>query len=290
VHVKLVALLILFAMLATACAQATPGAKPAAPPAAVPAPAATSAPARAASAPGAGAQVVANSPALESKADSAAPDRMIIRTGKVNLTVGDVQASVDQTTSLATRLGGFVASSSVRERDGQPSATLSLRVPGARFDDAIRELRGLAIKVDEESSTGQDVTEEFADLGAQLRNQEAAEVQYLELLKRAQSVEDVLKVQQRLTEVRGQIERLKGRMQVLQRRTDLSQIDVTLTASTAEFQPFRHVREAFMSSLRGIEAAIGAVVATWWVLVLVGVGLWALRRRGRRSAPAAPAA
>ena len=282
-HAKLVALLILVTMLGTACAQATPMTQPTAAPAAAPAP-------RASVAQGGAAQSVANGPALESKADTAAPERMIIRTGKVGLTVGDVQASVDQTTALATRLGGFVASSSVRDRDGQPSATLSLRVPGARFGDAIRELRGLAIKVDEESSTGQDVTEEFSDLGAQLRNQEAAEVQYLELLKRAQSVEDVLKVQQRLTEVRGQIERLKGRMQVLQRRTDMSQIDVTLTASTAEFQPLRHVRAAFMGSLRGIEAAIGAVVATWWVLALVGVGLWALRRRGRRTAPATPTA
>jgi hypothetical protein len=176
----------------------------------------------------------------------------------------------------------------VRESESRQTATLALRVPGGRYDDAVDELRRLAVRVDEESSTGQDVTEEFADLGAQLRNQEAAEVQYLELLKRAQSVDDVLKVQTRLTEVRTQIERLKGRQLLLQRRAEMAQIELTLVVELASFQPLRHIAASFAASLRTLEVAIGAIVATWWVLLLLGAGIWLLRRRGARVSPPIP--
>jgi hypothetical protein len=211
---------------------------------------------------------------------------MIVRSGKLGLTVADMQAGLEGATALARRLDGYVASTSVRENDGRQTATLALRVPGGRYDEAVDQLRRLAVRVDEESSTGQDVTEEFADLGAQLRNQEAAEVQYLELLKRAQSVEDVLKVQGRLTEVRTQIERLKGRMLLLQRRAELAQIEVTLVVESAGFQPLRHIAASFATSLRALELAVGALVAAWWVLLLLGAALWLLRRRGTRPAPA----
>jgi hypothetical protein len=227
----------------------------------------------------------ATKPAAPQEAGSA-PERMIIRSGKLSMTVADVSAGVESATVLARRLDGYVASTSLRENDGQQTATLSLRVPGPRYDEALGELRRLALRVDEESGSGQDVTEEFADLGAQLRNQEAAEAQYLELLKKAQSVEDVLKVQQRLTEVRTQIERLKGRMQLLQRRTDLAQIEVTLAAGSSLFQPLRHVAASFAASLRALEVAIGVLVASWWVLLLAGAAIWLLRRRGARPAPA----
>ena len=171
----------------------------------------------------------------EAQDAAAAPERMIVRSGRLGLRVANMAAGLEGVTALVRRLDGYVASTSVRESDNRQTATLALRVPGGRYDDAVDELRRLAVHVDEESSTGQDVTEEFADLGAQLRNQEAAEVQYLELLKRAQSVEDVLKVQARLTEVRTQIERLKGRQLLLQRRAEMAKIELTLVVESAVF-------------------------------------------------------
>src|SRR5688572_1348292 len=140
------------------------------------------------------------------------PERMIVRNGRIELTVGDVPAAVESIGAVAGQVGGVVLTSNVREQDGQPFATLALRVPSARYDEAMRELRRLAVKVGAESSEAEDVTEEFADLALQVRNLEATEAQYLELLKRATAVQEILDVQQRLGEVRTQIERLKGRM------------------------------------------------------------------------------
>lgn len=220
----------------------------------------------------------------------APPERMIVRNGRIELTVAEVPSSVDAVTTLAGQLGGIVLNSEVHEQDGQPFATLGLRVPSNRYDEAMRELRRMAIKVDSESTNAQDVTEEFADLGLQVRNLEATEAQYLELLKRAQSVEDILRIQQRLGEVRTQIERLRGRMNALQQRTDFSQIGVTLRANTIGFRPFRYVRESWETSLRGLEGAIALLVAGWWVWLLIAVFIiWARRRRGPPRAPRQPA-
>ena len=218
------------------------------------------------------------------------PERMIVRNGRIELTVAEVPRTVEAVNALAGRLGGVLLTSEMRERDGEPYATLSMRVPSTRYDEAMDELRRLAVKVDAENSNAQDVTEEFADLGLQVRNLEATETQYLELLKRAQSVEDVLRVQQRLGEVRTQIERLRGRMNALQRRSDLSQIDVTLRANTVGFRPLRYARASWETSLRALEAAIGVAVAGWWLwLLIAAVVLWA-RRRGPRPAPPPPPA
>ena len=218
------------------------------------------------------------------------PERMIVRNGRIELTVGEVTGTVEAVNTLAAQLGGVVLTSELRERDGQPHASLSLRVPSDRYDEAMRGLRQLAVKVDAESSNAQDVTEEFADLALQVRNLEATETQYLELLKRAQSVEDVLRVQQRLGEVRTQIERLRGRMNALQRRSDFSQIDVTLRADTVGFRPLRYARESWEISLRSLEAVVGVVVAGWWLWLLIAAFvLWARRRRGPRPASSPPA-
>lgn len=266
-------LLVALLMLVVACGQAgAPGSGgPAASPAQPPAP--------------------REATGAEAPAAQPLPERMIVRNGRIELTVDHVPGTLETVTALAGRLGGVVLTSEVRERDGQPFATLSLRVPSARYDEAMSELRRLAVKVDAENSNAQDVTEEFADLGLQVRNLEATETQYLELLKRAQSVEDVLRVQQRLGEVRTQIERLKGRMNALQRRSDFSQIDVTLRADTIGFRPLRYARASWETSLRALEAAIALAVAGWWLwLLIAALVLWTRRRRGPRPSSAPPPA
>lgn len=217
--------------------------------------------------------------------------RMIARTATLELTVGQIVPAVEAATAMTERMGGFVSSTNIRdEDDGRRVATLSLRVPAERYDEALAELRALAIEVDVERGTAQDVTEEYADLDARLRNLEATEQQYLTLLSRAESVEDVLAVQEQLTEVRTRIDQLKGRIELLQRRVTMSQIDVTMQAESATFQPFRYARTAWANSLRGIELAVGFLISTWWLWLVIGFVWWLARaiRRRRRQRPVAP--
>ena len=195
------------------------------------------------------------------------PDRMIVRQGSLNLVVADLAKALEGAARIAQEREGYVVSSS---QQGEEGASITLRVPVGRFDDALKALKALAVRVLGEQTTSQDVTEEYVDLQASLRNWEAAEAQYLELIKRAQKVEEVLQVQRELTNVRGQIERIKGRMQYLERTSALASIDV-------HFQPAKSpvpvVRPGWSpgETLRGALRSLAALAQN-----LAGAAIWAL--------------
>ena len=175
-------------------------------------------------------------------------DRMIVRTGNMALVVEDVPSIIDRITRLTQDFGGYVVSSNVWEEgtsssvvksgypvvvtDGQEwkrfAGTISIRVPSERYEDAMRALRGLAVKVTSENSSSKDVTEEYVDLKAKLQNLEATEAQLLKLMQKAEKVEDILNVQRELSRVRGEIEQTKARMIYLERTSSTSLISVQL--------------------------------------------------------------
>ncbi|HJX13764.1 MAG TPA: DUF4349 domain-containing protein, partial [Dehalococcoidales bacterium] len=173
-------------------------------------------------------------------------DRMIIRTGDMSLVVTDVAAAIEQITRLAASYNGFVVSSNTWQERERMMGNISIRVDASSFDDAIRALRGLGVEVRQESTSGQDVTEEYVDLSSRLKNLEAAEAQLLKLMEQAGKVSDILEVQRELVKTRGEIEQTRGRMQYLEQSSSMSFIQVRLEQSklTVEFSAdSRNVKE-----------------------------------------------
>jgi len=181
---------------------------------------------------------VASSPGTAYDSSGSVPaERMVIRSAYLALVVEDVSASMIQITNLASAFGGFVVNSDIREEQNRLFANISFRVDSARFNEALQALRDLAADVRSESTSGQDVTEEYVDLGSSLRNLEASEAQLLELLKKAGKVDEILEVQRELVKTRGEIEQTKGRLQYLEQSSDLAYINASLEQSrlTVEF-------------------------------------------------------
>ena len=214
-------------------------------------------------------------------------ERKIVKTGHITLEVEDIGEAMDKVAEVADELGGYVVSSHKYEREKGTSGSISIRVPANRFDEAFDRLRGLAINVPDESTTSKDVTEEYIDLEARLHNLEATEAQYLMLLEKAETVEEMLKVQQALSNVRGQIEQIEGRMKYLERTSDMSLIEVTLKETKGLAEPWS-ASDALKSAVRGLTTfgrglATGLIwlgVFCWiWIPILV---FW-LRRRRRRK-------
>ena len=174
-------------------------------------------------------------------------DRKIVRDATISLGVEDVGAAVQSVESIALGAGGFVSSSSVfieeppeprpvPEEESEPpertqTASVTIRVPAAAYPSVISQLRGIAKEVVAESSQASDVSEEYADLQARLRNLEATEARYLDLLARADTISDILMLQDRLNSVRLEIETTQGRINLLNNLTDLATI-------TAQLRPF----------------------------------------------------
>jgi len=237
---------------------------------------------------------MATSEAGYGPADSGSPsDRKIVRTGSMTMEVADIGKAQSAISDVATGMNGFVVSSSLNAGDDQPSGYISIRVPVDQFNNAMAKLRALAVKVVSENSNAQDVTEQYSDLQAQLRNEEATEAQYLELLKKAEKVEDILAVQRELSNVRGNIERLKGRIQYLDRTSDMSLIEVTLNKARPIGESTWDVGGIFKSAVDGLitfgKVLLGLLIwllvfSPLWIIIIVVI--WLVRRNRRKAKPA----
>ncbi|HUF02657.1 MAG TPA: DUF4349 domain-containing protein [Aridibacter sp.] len=169
----------------------------------------------------------------ETRAERASPvKRKIIRNGKLTLQSPEPFEAQIKITSIAESRGGFVVtsrrSSADRLAGEKESVEMTIRVPANNFEQAVSEIRKTADRVVVEEITGEDVTEEFVDLEARLRTERALEAQFLEIMKRASTVEDALKVQNDLSRVRGEIERIEGRIRFLENQSALSTIAIVI--------------------------------------------------------------
>ena len=178
----------------------------------------------------------ANAPSgLASSDDGSLADanqsRLIVRTADLTIEVADVPQSLDAIAALAGEFDGWVLTT---QRSALHQGYISIRVPSIRLDDAILRLREMAVEVKAESSSARDVTEEFVDIQARVRNLEATEAKLLTLLERPGEIKDVLEVQREITGVREEIERLIARSNYLQQTAAFSLVNVNLQATPGE--------------------------------------------------------
>lgn len=149
---------------------------------------------------------------------------------QVEVAQGEFNDKYSQISAIAAKYGGYVVSGDTRSSgDELKRGSITIRVASGNdnFTKAQADLEGLG-NVTSKKVSGQDVTEEYVDLQSRLRNAEAQETQMLELMKRAQTIEEILTVQSRLAEIQSQIEQIKGRMKYTESRTDFATITVDL--------------------------------------------------------------
>ena len=277
---------------------------------------------------GGAAEMAQEAPAAESAADTVAQadgggteggallGRKIIARATVELIVADAQQTVDAITGLMGQVGGYISNANLYRgyyNDSQLlQGTLTLRVPAERLEETMAALEALAVDVGTRTINREDVTDQYTDLDAQLRNLEATENELREMLAEVRArpnakPEDILAVHQRLTDIRGQIEQVQGTKNMLDNLIGLSTIDVTLTPDAAA-QPVveqgwrpaveaRNALRALVSSLQVL--GTGAI---WFVISFLPVALLLLlpfvvlalivrailrRRRAQRAAEGA---
>jgi hypothetical protein len=203
-------------------------------------------------------------------------ERMIVRNGDISLVVDDVTQAMQAITQLATGYDGYVVSSSVNGEEDDMRGWIAIRVPDDKFEPALAKIRGLAVRVESESTNSQDVTEEYIDLEARLANAEATEQEFLVLLDKATDVEDILKIYDSLSRVRQEIEQIKGRMQYLERTSSMSLISVYLRPEFTDKPPVPpgwNALQIFKSAARGL-VITGQVLGTIAIWLLIFIPIW----------------
>jgi len=165
-----------------------------------------------------------------------AADRKIIRNADITMEVESTTDAQHQVTTIAESHGGFVVTSEAKQRENiDPSKRtvdikLVARIPADRFGVALDQIKELAGNLPEANVNGQDVTEDFIDLEARIKTQKALELQFLDIMKQADTVQEAMEVQRQIAGVRTDIEKLEGRKRFLENRSSLSTITVNIQA------------------------------------------------------------
>jgi hypothetical protein len=201
----------------------------------------------------------------------------MIRTSSLEMVVQHPAEAMDRITALAGRVGGYLVSS---EGGGQSAATgsMTIRVPVGRFEEVRAEIRKLGLRVDSEKIEAQDVTRQYVDQEANLRNLRAEESQYLAILKQANSVKDMLTVSEKLSEVRGQIEQQQAEFNALSKQTETVVITIALRTEAEEqvfglnWRPLYQVKVALRDGLDSVATYASAM--TTILFYLPAVVLW----------------
>jgi len=227
-------------------------------------------------------------------------ERALILAASVSMQAKDPWGVADKVQAIAVGVGGDVMSLSQSGSGDQRNALLAVRVPQARFNDALRQIRDISdVEVLSSSVEGKDVTDQFVDLQARLTAKQAEEQRYIALLARAGTIDEILKIDQSLAQVRLQIEQLTAQINSIKARTTYSTISVQVSPVLPEPKPtldptaydpsqtFERALAALASVMRSVvDAAIWTLVFGWIPLVVFGLVLLLSRTR-ERIAPTA---
>jgi hypothetical protein len=206
-------------------------------------------------------------------------DHKIVRTGSLEMEVKNPAAGTEKISAIAGQMGGSVMSSEASgSSEDSLNSTIAVRVPAARFEEALAAIKKLGVRIDNEKIDARDVTKEYVDKDASLRNLRAQETQYLAILKRAATVKETLDVSQKLGEVRGQIEQQQAEFEALSKQVETAAISVSLRPEAdvqvlgVHWRPLYQVKLAARAGLEGLGDYVAGV--TTMIFRLPALLLW----------------
>jgi hypothetical protein len=237
---------------------------------------------------GVGAGLPASVPAVtkttQSGTSGAAVDvnTQIVKTGQMTLEVADIDAAINQATSVVTGIGGLVDSSNRSGTGDSASASLTFRFPVAKWDAALPALRKVGSKVLSEQTGSTDVTSQVIDLNARIDNLKTTEAALQAIMARATAIPDVIAVETQLSDTQGQIEQLTAQRDHLANQAAMSTLTVTLqlpqktvtTQATQDWTLGSQVDEAAAALVRIGQGL--ATIVVWIAIVVLPIGFAAL--------------
>jgi molecular chaperone GrpE (heat shock protein) len=225
-------------------------------------------------------------------------DRKTVRSSSMEVVAKNPRDSSETIRQLAERAGGFLVSSDFYGSQQASSAALQIRVPENKFEEVRAEIRKLGLRVESEKLQSEDVTKQYVDEAARLRNLHAQETQYLGILKQAKTVKDTLEVSDQLNRIRQEIEQQQAEFEALSKQVETVALTIALRAEAdarvfgLNWRPLYQLKLAArqgLESLGDYASAMGSflfylpTVLLWLATILIGaaIGWRILRWSGR---------
>jgi hypothetical protein len=240
-------------------------------------------------------------------------DRKVVYNGRLQLQAAQTRGAFNEIVRLVEAAGGYVASTSIGEASGntqQPVINLVIRLPADRLTATLEGIRAAADKVVAEALNSQDVTEEYTDIEAQLRNLQVLETELLGLLTDLRDNPDadpskLLEVFAEIRSTRGEIERLQGRRQLLDNLVALATVEISISPLPAAapispepgWEPAAVAKQALRDTVASLQnigdflIRLGLNVLPLLIIVFGPIALiaWLVWRRVRRPVSGSPA-
>ncbi|MEQ9423173.1 MAG: DUF4349 domain-containing protein [Cyclobacteriaceae bacterium] len=194
----------------------------------------------------------------------------LIKNGNIQFETLDLEKSIQSVKQLVSSFGGYVSSESEESWENRINYNVTIRVATENFDSLMNSLSADAYKVDFKRMNIQDVTEQYYDLTTRIESQKEIEKRYLELLKQARTVKDMLGIEENLGQIRTEIEAKEGRLKVLQNRISYSTIHLNVYQELeVEFRPGKQpnfgqrILESLYNGWRSLQSFVIWVIGMW---------------------------
>ncbi len=202
-------------------------------------------------------------------------ERKLIKTGEVRFETTDLQKTRKSILEAAKKYQGYVSSDREFESTGRKGNTLVIRVPSQYFDTVLSEsLQGVE-SLEVKEIEVQDVTEEFLDAQARLKTKKELEIRYLELLKQAKNVTEMLEIEKQAGELRSEIESIEGRLQYLKSQVAYSTLTMRFYERIEEGSTLgKEFGYSFQEGWTNLVDFFLVLISIWpFILILVGLGI-----------------
>jgi len=156
-------------------------------------------------------------------------NRLVVKESYLSLVVKDVGKTQKKIIETTQKIGGFMVQSYFDNPQEAASATITVRIPAKKLDQALNDFKKLAVKVVSENLSGTDVTDEYTDIDARLATLYKTKTKFEEIMKKTSRVQDILEVQRELINLQGQIDALVGQKQYLEKSAALAKITIYLS-------------------------------------------------------------
>lgn len=212
-------------------------------------------------------------------------ENKIIKTADLNVEVKDIKKATEEINKIISKYKGYIGQLTENNNHYLLNTTMTIRVPNTGFDSLVANILNVGIYVHRKEVKANDVTEEYIDVASRLKTKREVEKRYLQILKQAKNVDDILNVERQLSYIREEIEAKEGRLKYLNDQVSYSSIQLEIFQQK-EFEPipvveagfFSKTATAFTSGWKNLLNFIVGVFQIWPFMIVLVIAALILRR------------
>ena len=220
------------------------------------------------------------------KKETLSTPKKLIKNGTISFETDDLVKTKASIAHSIQKVNGYISSENQNNYGDRKTINLSVRIPAQYFDSILSQISKNVVKFDTKNIQISDVTEEFLDVESRLKNKKQLEIKYLDILKRANSVQEILEVEKELGKIREEIESTEGRLKYLENQVAFSTLNISFyKIEESESTSFvKRVSNGFSNGFENLKSFFIGLLQIWpFIIVFVVIVFWLKKRVLKRK-------